>query len=122
MSKNKNQGTRFESALVTLANAYGLNTRRIAEGGIYDRGDVEIKGKYGGPGGEPIVALAWKRLVNKGGGKRMPDGEPVVVVLNLHDFLSLLGLAEVSAVIECKAAERLNVTRSLHKAIVKARQ
>jgi len=123
MSKNKQQGTRFESALVKIAIAFGLDARRIAEGGINDRGDVEISGRYGGPltDGAPIVALAWKRLVNKGGGKRTPDGEPVVVALTLHDFLTLLGLAEVSAVVECKAAERLNVTRALHKAIVKTK-
>ncbi len=117
MSKNKAQGTRFESALVNIANAFGLDAQRIAEAGINDRGDIEILGNYPN---RTVVALAWKRLVNKGGVKRGPDGEPVVVVVSLHDFLTLLGLAEVSAVIECKAAERLNVTRALHKAIEKA--
>ncbi len=117
MSKNKNQGTRFESTLVNIANALGMNARRIAEGGSKDRGDVEIVGNYPD---KTVVALAWKRLVNRGGGKRVPDGEPTVVVLSLRDFLTLMELAEVSAVIECKAAERLNVTRALRKAVEKA--
>ena len=73
-----------------------------------------IKGGYGD---DPIVAVAWKRLVKQAGKqRRAPDGEPVVVVLGLSDFLDLLSLAEASAIVECKATERLNVTRVLAKA------
>lgn len=117
MSKSKAQGTRFETAIVKAAEAFGLKAERIAEGGINDKGDVYIDGNYAD---DKIVALAWKRLVNKGGARRQADGEPVVVVIGLSDFLDLLSMAEYSAIVECKATERLNVTRALAKAKGKA--
>lgn len=113
MSRNKNQGTAFETALVKAAEAFDLAARRIAEGGRNDKGDVYISGGFED---DPIVALAWKRLVDTGGARRQPDGEPTVVVVGLSDFLDLLSKAEYSAVVECKATERLNVTRALAKA------
>lgn len=113
MSKSKQQGTKFETAVVRAAEAFGLAATRLPEQGSNDRGDVYIKGGWAD---DPLVALAWKRLVNKGGARRQPDGEPVVVVIGLSDFLDLLSLAEASAIVECKATERLNVTRALAKA------
>ena len=117
MSKSKAQGTAFETAIVRAAEAFGLVATRLPEGGSKDIGDVYIKGSYSE---DRIVALAWKRLVNKGGARRRPDGEPVVVVVGLSDFLDLLQMAEYSAIVECKATERLNVTRTLAKAKTKA--
>ncbi len=113
MSKSKAQGTAFETAIVKAAEAYGLAAGRLPEGGSKDLGDVFIKGNYSE---DAIPALAWKRLVKKGGNqRRVPDGVPVVVCVGLPDFLSLLELAEASAIVECKATERLNVTRVLAK-------
>ena len=115
----KSRGTAFETAVVKAAEAFGLAATRLPEGGSKDRGDVYIKGSYGE---DAITAVAWKRLVNVGGARRRPDGEPVVVVIGLSDFLDLLQLAEYSAIVECKATERLNVTRTLAKAKAKAQQ
>lgn len=117
MGKNKNQGTRFETAFVDAAKAFGLDAERLAEQGSNDLGDVRINSKWPQ---DPYVAVAWKRLVNKGGARRRADGEPVVVVVSLSDFLSLMELAEASAIVECKATERLNVTQTLAKARRKA--
>ncbi len=117
MSKNKQQGTAWETSLVRRAEDFGLKARRLAEAGSNDQGDVYIEGEYDQ---DPIIAVAWKRLVDKGGAKRQPDGEPAVVVVSVSDFLDLLSFTQWAAVVECKATERLNVTRTLAKARKKA--
>jgi hypothetical protein len=42
LNKPKAQGTAAETRIVKLHKAWGLLSRRIAEGGIHDKGDVEI--------------------------------------------------------------------------------
>lgn len=150
MNKPKAQGTAWETELVKLASLYGIPASRIAEGGSRDIGDVRLdlggplaEGEYGPRLG---TALAWKRLVNSGGSRRTPDGVRDVAVVELELLLSLLALLRVAyqttalastpghgdmgyllsrlpdaIVIEAKAAERLNVTRVLAKAIEKVR-
>lgn len=115
MSKNKAQGTRFETWTRKALNALGIKARRLAEGGAYDEGDVEahldgqtrwvIECKARGSlnvqqvlskarrkaGGAPVI-LVWKRLVRVPGKQvRQPvDGERIVVCLSWEDFVRLL--------------------------------
>ncbi len=99
-----------------------MKARRIAEGGSKDIGDVYVEpfeGLYFGP---TLVALVWHRLVKGNGSRREPDGVRRVVVLDFEDFAHLAKRAEIRIVIECKATERLNVTRALRKALDKAGQ
>jgi hypothetical protein len=115
MSKNKAQGTRFETWTRKALNALNIKARRLAEGGAYDEGDVEahldgqtrwvIECKARGSlnvqqvlskarrkaGGAPVI-LVWKRLVRVPGKQvRQPvDGERIVVCLSWEDFVRLL--------------------------------
>lgn len=115
MSKNKAQGTRFETWTRKALNALGIQARRLAEGGAYDEGDVEahldgqtrwvIECKARGSlnvqqvlakarrkaTGAPVI-LVWKRLVRVPGKQvRQPvDGERIVVCLSWEDFVRLL--------------------------------
>ena len=119
MGKSKAQGTAWESALVKLAvGSYDMEAYRLAEGGSNDIADVWLETKLS-PLYDPITVLAWKRLVQNGGKRRVPDGEPEVVVLTVQDFLLLLSEAKLNAYVECKATERLNPTRVLAKARAK---
>lgn len=90
-----------------------------------DAGDVWINATpkrhaYDGPTRESsndIVVLAWKRLVDTGNSRRGADGLASVVVMSTVDFFQLAGWAadrDVAFVVECKATERLNVTRTLY--------
>lgn len=115
MSKQKAQGTTHESWIVKAFQALGLNSRRIAEGGANDEGDVEVflnanrwvieakarqtlnvqktLGKARAKaGGQTPVAVVWKRLVKVSGmTNRQPvEGERIVVILGWDDFLSLV--------------------------------
>lgn len=116
MSKQKAQGTTHESWIVNQLNPLGFPSRRIAEGGMADEGDVEttindtrwvlegkatqnlnvqkILGKARRKAGGAPVAVVWKRLVKVAGSKnRQPvDGERVVVVLSWEDFISLINV------------------------------
>lgn len=120
MSKSKAQGTRLESAVVERFRGLGLPARRIAEGGSKDIGDVYVKGSYLDE--PPLVALVWHRLVKGNGKRRTPDGLRRVAVLDFDAFVELVRRAESNVIIECKATERLNVTRTLAKAVEKARR
>jgi hypothetical protein len=107
MSKAKSQGTRFETWIVDKLNEATYpwgSARRLAEGGVKDRGDIEytdgfnqgwvieakatqtlnvtrVLGKARKKGGRYTV-LVWKRLTkSKGNTNRTPDGEPIVVVV-----------------------------------------
>jgi hypothetical protein len=114
MSKAKAQGTTHESWIVNQLTPLGFSSRRIAEGGSSDEGDVEvfindnrwilegkatqnlnvqkILGKARKKARGLPVAVVWKRLVKVAGmTNRQPvEGERVVVVLSWEDFLSLL--------------------------------
>lgn len=122
MSRNKQQGTAFETWTRKALNALGIQARRLAEGGSYDEGDVEahlpgdtrwvIECKARAAlnvqdtlakarrkaGGAPVI-LIWKRLVRvTGKQKRQPvAGEPIVVILGWDDFVKLITQAEPTA-------------------------
>lgn len=124
MNKSKAQGTAFESALVSVAQDCGLRSGRLPEGGLRDVGDVWIN-DVPGRGHVDIPIVAWKRLVDTGNGRRSPDGERSVVVMATTDFLQLAIYAadrDIAFVVECKATERLNVTRELYDAKAKLRR
>lgn len=115
MSKSKQQGTRHESWIVNQLMSVGITSKRIAEGGSSDEGDVELlvknqrwvlEGKARQnlnvqktlakarkkAGGSTPVAVIWKRLVKvKGYENRQPvEGERITVTLSWDDFVSLL--------------------------------
>jgi hypothetical protein len=115
MSKAKAQGTAHESWTVKALAAIGIQSRRIAEGGSADEGDVEahlpdgrwvLEGKATQnlniqktlgkarrkAGGQTPVAVVWKRLVPVPGLKvRQPvEGERIVVILSWEDFTRLV--------------------------------
>jgi hypothetical protein len=117
MSKNKQQGTAFETWTRKALNAIGIDASRIAEGGAHDEGDVEahldgrwvieckatsalniqqILGKARRKANGAPVILVWKRLVRVAGKQnRQPvSGERVVVVLGWDDFVRLITKAE----------------------------
>ena len=93
VSKQKDQGTRFESAVVTAAQEHGIPAVRLAEGGGYDLGDValDLGQGTGLPTAGRWVVLAWKRLVKRRGKRRRsPDGVRDVAVMPLEQALLLL--------------------------------
>ena len=116
MNKPKMQGTTFETWTVNWLNKVkGVVAERMAEGGTNDVADVRFttpngtvwyvecksaerlnvtrvlsKARIKAPDGQHTV-LAWKRLVKSGGKRRTPDGEPVVVVMGLDTFHTLIG-------------------------------
>lgn len=115
MSKAKAQGTTHESWIVNQFSAIGITSKRIAEGGANDEGDVEViindtrwvleakarqtlnvqqtLGKARKKaGGLTPVAVVWKRLVKVAGmTNRQPvEGERIVVTLSWEDFLKLI--------------------------------
>lgn len=115
MSKARAQGTTHESWIVNSLTDIGIKSRRLAEGGADDEGDVEADffgerwvleakarqtlnvqqtlGKARRKAKGLPVAVVWKRLVKVAGSKnRQPvEGERIVVVLSWEDFVSLLG-------------------------------
>jgi hypothetical protein len=122
MSKNKQQGTAFETWTRKALNALDINARRLAEGGSYDEGDVEahldgqnrwvieckarsslnvqqVLGKARRKAAGAPVILVWKRLVRVPGKQvRQPvDGERIVVCLSWEDFVRLLTNAAPTA-------------------------
>jgi hypothetical protein len=122
MSKAKAQGTSHESWIVKALQAVGITSRRLAEGGSEDEGDVEatiqgtrwvLEGKATQTlnvqkilgkarrkaGGSTPVAVVWKRLVKVSGyTNRQPvEGERIVVVLGWEDFLTLVQNAGLRA-------------------------
>ena len=118
MNKPKAQGTAWETALVNKCHDMLLMADRMPEGGMNDAGDVWI-GDTPFPSGDDIAIVAWHRLVDTGNPRRQPDGETNVVVIALDDFIRIAHHATeagISFVAECKATERLNVTRELHNA------
>lgn len=124
MSKQKAQGTTHESWIVKAFNAVGIDSRRIAEGGSADEGDVEMYhngerwiieakarqtlniqqtlGKARKKAGGGRVAVVWKRLVKvEGYTNRQPvEGERVVVILSWDDYLKLLGMESYAPTVD----------------------
>ena len=110
----KDQGTRLETWLKLEAQRWGLTAERLAEGGRYDLGDVEIltsrrwivecKDRQqlsihealqaatvkAQPSGSQ-VAVVWKRMKRKSGNQRryQVGGEPIVA-MSVPAFLALL--------------------------------
>lgn len=119
MNKNKKAGTAHESYIVNIFKDKGMQAKRIAEGGSYDEGDVEViindtkwvieakaksslniqatlhKARVKAEGVNKIktpVAIIWKRLVRVDGYKvRQPvANERIIICLSLDDFFSLI--------------------------------
>lgn len=113
VTRQKRQGTAFETAWVRKLRSFGASARRLAEEGIYDRGDVESRL----PDGMRIVweckhaerlpvaphellrraqdkaqepaGIVWKRsTVKPGNARRSSDG--TVVILDAQTFLTLV--------------------------------
>lgn len=122
-NKPKNQGTSWESAIVSRAKQLDFHAARLPLRGARGEPDLEIGSPS--PYEKDIPAVIWKRLVKAAGKKRrVPDGEAEVVVLSLDDFLALLvagrhhcegdcGYVPQRILVQAKATERLNVTRTL---------
>lgn len=118
MSRQKSQGTAFEAARKNQWKAAGVYAGRLAEGGLGDLGDLWIAHHPEGPGGDigwveeckamanlnqhktlakaiekaghERVILSHKRLVDKGGKRRVPDGVPTINVTSPHAMRVLL--------------------------------
>lgn len=124
VNKPKQAGTAWETEFVRRAQDAGLVADRLAEGGSFDPGDVWINStpvRYA-PALD-IGVLAWKRLTGNGS-RRTPDGLRDVVVVQTDDLFDLIYWANKagyprSVVVECKARQNLNVTRTLAKTIDK---
>ena len=120
MNKNKRAGTAHESYIVNTFKDKGIQAKRIAEGGSYDEGDVEVvinnikwvieakaksnlnmqttlnKARVKAEGVNKIktpVAIIWKRLIKVEGYKvRQPvSNERIIIALSLDDFFLLIG-------------------------------
>lgn len=115
MSRQRDQGTKLETAIARKANdRLGLLARRLAEAGVRDEGDVEIVTPDGGrvvleckaraalslheawakarkkAPSDAHVAVVWKRLVRKVGNQRRTAAGPTLVAVPLDDYLDLL--------------------------------
>lgn len=120
----KDQGTAFETWLVRQARALGsVEADRLPLRGTHGEPDLHVTPAGKRDYTDAIPVVAWKRLVKATGKKkRVPDGEPIVVVLGWENFLALYELALTSdadlpprLMVQAKATERLNVTRELGK-------
>lgn len=120
MSKNKNQGTWWQTNFEQRLQARGLDAEVLAERGSNDLGDIIVRNVFGQ--GEPIIAVAYRRLTKQGGKRRKPLGEKEVVVVTAEDFLDLLEASRLSAIIECKAAQQISVTKVLKEAREKVKR
>lgn len=122
MSKARDQGTRYETSIVNRLNEWSCKVsrpffaQRIAEGGIADRGDIDLD--LGADDRLPLVIEAkhrqalnlhqtvakanrkaglsrsvvfWKKLTRKAGAeRRTADGVAEVVAMDVDTFLWLL--------------------------------
>ncbi len=122
MNKPKNQGTANETRRVAYHRSQGILAGRIAEGGGTDLGDVwliahpdadpfnigwieECKARANlnphrtlasaiRKSGTPRTVLSHKRLIDKGGKRRGPDGMVETVTMHPFTFAVLLGAYE----------------------------
>lgn len=111
MSKQKAQGTAFETLVANILQDHGLIAERIAEGGINDRGDVRVFTDYEWileckhrtnlnahqtlektiqKAGTADAALVWKKSVRKPGNTNRTQEGPIMVSLSLDRFARLL--------------------------------
>lgn len=114
VNKPKAQGTRYESWLVDTFNDCYLLAERLAEGGMHDRGDVEVQGvrtfiveakarerlnvhqtlaHAEGKAAPDDAVVIWRKLTKTtpGAKRRTPDGKRDVVIMDLEVFIDLLG-------------------------------
>jgi hypothetical protein len=111
VSKEKKQGTSYETATVRAAIAAGLRAERLAEGGSADIGDVrsgdyifeckarqrlvihDALAKAIKKSGTEQTALFWKRLVPvAGSNRRQPVGLVEIVAITPAEYLRLLAV------------------------------
>jgi Holliday junction resolvase len=118
VNKPKIQGTKFETETVNKLNDYGFKSKRLAEAGINDEGDIECFNEFSDlipkprivleakhrqalnvhqtmakakekAGGD--VILAWKKTVKKNNSKvRVADGERIVYIVDEDLLFKLL--------------------------------
>lgn len=118
VNKPKIQGTKFETETVNKLNDYGFKSKRLAEAGINDEGDIECFNEFSSlipkprivleakhrqalnvhqtmakakekAGGD--VILAWKKTVKKNNSKvRVADGERIVYIVDEDLLFKLL--------------------------------
>lgn len=116
VSKEKRQGTAWETELVKRAKAAGLDSRRLAEGGSDDEGDLEViagdlrvvvegkaraalgahaaLAKAEAKAGDEHAVVAWKRLVRRdGSNRRTTTGVRDLVLVPTDLFFELLARA-----------------------------
>lgn len=129
MSKQKAQGTRYETAVVNRLTGSGFPAERLAEGGAADKGDLRVHihdvewigeakarqtlpvhatvAKAKSKAGDQPVVVFWKRLVKGAGTRRVPvAGLAEVVVMAVDDYHKLLGTASVAHVYPADTALR----------------
>ena len=117
-SGNKGQGTNWERDNLNEAHTRGLNAMYLRQQGSADLGDLWINQPPAALGPR-IAILAWKRLTtNAGGQRRAPLGERDMYILDRPTLWALLSHylkshPDLQVVMECKAAERLSVSREL---------
>jgi hypothetical protein len=123
VNKPKAQGTSHETGTVNKFRKADLPAGRYAEGGTTDLGDVWVGQPHLDGDPDPIVAVCWRRLIKKEGQtRRIPDGDRDVIIIGVDDFITILKQPYPPPLtIECKATERLNVTRTLYDARKKTR-
>lgn len=114
MSRQKQQGTSLETAIVRDFQALGIRSWRYAEGGSQDIGDVgayadrervheakfrerlnvhDALHKAMGKAAPHPCTLVWKKLTKKAGNaRRTPDGVAQVAVMAWDDYLHLMWL------------------------------
>lgn len=115
------QGTEWESDIVRESESRGFKADRLRQRGIAGEPDLFI-GQHPKTAVNYFPALMWKRLVKKGGARRVPDGVRAVVVMDVNDWFDILEeidaidpewMERTSIVVQAKWTERLNVTRVL---------
>lgn len=121
MSKQKNQGTAWETKTVRdVEELDGWRAIRVASRGIKGEPDVAFTPNHGWV--DTIPVLAWKRLTKSApdAKRRTPDGEPAVAVIGWDDWLGIMEQLENNGhtsglrfLVQNKATQTLNVTRVL---------
>jgi Holliday junction resolvase len=119
VNKPKIQGTKFETETVNKLNNYGFKSKRLAEAGINDEGDIECFNEFSNKipkprivleakhrqalnvhqtmakakekAGDSDVILAWKKTIKKNNSRvRVADGERIVYIVDEDLLFRLL--------------------------------